>query len=348
MVNSGSLIGERMPESLLKYAAKKTLFAVLVFMLMLTLIFFLMRILPGDPISTMWPPDTPPEQIQELKHAFGLDKPLPVQFVDYLSSILRGDFGKSYVTGMPVLFYVGSRYTITIELMLGAFFLSVIIGIPLGVVSALKYGTITDHAIKIVQLATWAIPSFWLAQMLQMTFAVQLGWLPVFGRMPPTMSLNVITGFMTLDSILRLNPQALFASIQYLVLPSLSLAAFSSARLCRVSRAEMLNSMSEDYITTARAKGLKELVVVYKHAFRNALIPTVTVMSLNIAGLMGGAVLVEQVFALPGLGSLLIQSVLNRDFNVIQGVVIIFTVVVVVINTVTDILYRVLDPRVKF
>lgn len=330
------------------YIAVKVLMAIPMVLILLSVVFFVMRILPGDPIGMMVGEKTTAEEIARIRHLLGLDRPLHEQFFSYIHKMLTGDFGKSLVTMRPIMDELMDAYPTTIELTILAALIGVVIGLPMGIVSALKKDSIVDQFCGVFTFGTYSMPVFWLALLFQIFFALQLRILPVSGRIPVTMNIQRVTGLYTLDSLLTLNFNGFVESIRYLLLPSITLALIILPRISRIARANLLDQMSEDYVTTARAKGVPERTIVYRHALRNAFLPIMTAISLSVSGLLGGTVLIETIFSLPGLGRLLVAGLLDRNFPLVQAVVFIYAIVVVVINTVTDILYSVLDPRVRY
>lgn len=317
-------------------------------LILMTTVFFLMHVLPGDPVRIMYGEEYPDAYIEEMRHVLGLDRPIYIQYIDYLNKFLRGDLGDSFLYKVPVIDKVRDVYPTTIELTIGGIILAVFMGIPLGILAALKRGTKIDHTIRILSLYLYSNPGFWLALLLQLFFGVTLGLLPISGRISPTSTLNRVTGLLVLDSLLAMDFRALIESLRYLILPCFTIGITRVPRLSRISRATMLNVLGEDYITTARAKGLRERVVVYKHGLRNAILPIITMIGGSFAGLLGGTVITEKIFSLPGLGRLLVLALGGRDFEMIQGVVAIYAIVVITMNTIVDVIYAAADPRVKF
>jgi ABC-type dipeptide/oligopeptide/nickel transport system permease component len=330
------------------YLTVRLLLAIPTFLILMTGVFFLMHILPGDPVTIMFGDRYPTEYIDEIKEQWGLDRPLWEQYVEFLSDLARLDLGISMVYKVPVIRKVRDVFPTTIEVAIGGLLLACIIGIPLGVVAALRRDSAFDHVTRFITLYLHSSPGFWLALLFQLFIAFYLDLLPVSGRSPPGFRLHEITGMYVLDSILTLNFKALRQSISYLFLPWLTIAITSVPYLSRLSRATMLNVLGDDYITTARAKGLPNRVITYKHALRNALLPIITSVGGSFTGLLGGTVITERIFALPGLGGLLMEALTSRDFTMIQGVVAIYAVIVVLMNTVIDIVYAMADPRVKY
>jgi len=330
------------------YAPIRLIMAIPTILILMTTIFFMMRIIPGDPIRIMYGDEMPEEAIQRIRHEIGLDRPIYVQYLDYMNKFFRGDLGISLEHKTPVIQKIKEAYPVTIELTLGGIFLAVVFGVPLGVLAALKRGGKIDNIIRFFSLYIYSNPSFWLGLIFQLFFGVILSVLPLSGRSPVTSTLHRVTGLLILDSILALDFHSLVQSLEYLILPCLTIGITRVPRLCRLSRAALLNELGEDYITTARAKGLPYRTVVYKHGLRNSLLPVITIMGGSFAGLLGGTVITEKIFSLPGLGRLLIDALGGRDFVMIQAIVGIYALVVVLVNTLVDLIYAAVDPRIKF
>lgn len=284
-----------------------------------TITFFIVR-LTGDPVTLMLPMDATPEDIARLRAALGLDKPLLVQFVTFISSLLRGDLGDSLRYGMPNLGLVLERLPATVELSVAALVFALLLAFPVGILSATRPGTFVDYVGTFLALIGQAMPVFWLGLMLTLNFSVRLQWFPSFGRGTPA----------------------------HLVLPTIALGMYSAALITRLLRSGMLEILQHDFIRTARAKGLGSRPIVLKHALRNALIPVLTIIGLQMGALLGGAVVTETVFAWPGMGQLVIQAITNRDFPLVQASIIVISLMFVFVNLVVDLLYAVIDPRVRY
>lgn len=297
--------------------------------LVITITFILMQLVPGDPAAVMLGGNATPEQIEQLRVSWGLDQPMLVQFYRYFTNFFRGNLGSSLFHRQPVLYIIGQRAETSILLGLMALLVVVGIGIPGGVLSALKPNSWTDNTFLLVALAGASIPSFWLGLMLMTVIAGKLQWLPS-------------SGFTSIFATGNLG------NLRNLILPAFSLGFVNAALVARTARSSMLDVLQADYITTARAKGLAEQMVIVKHALRNASIPIITVVSFTFASLVSGAVVTENVFALPGVGSLIVQSVLKRDYPVIQGIMMVVAVLYVAINFITDLTYASLDPRIRY
>ena len=284
------------------------------------LVFLILRVLPGDPARMLLPDGAPESAVAELNRQLGLREPLVVQYGLFLGSVARGDFGQSFQYRAPALRVVLERLPATVQLTLAAMLITIAAGVPLGIFTAVRRGTRYDVAGTIVAVLGQSLPNFWLGIMLILLFGVTLRWLPTSG----------------------------FAGWTSLVLPAVTLAAFPTALVARLTRSSMLEILNRDYVRTGRAKGLAERSVVFRHALRNAAIPVLTVIGLQIGALLGGAVITESIFAWPGMGKLIVDAIFFRDFPVVQTVLILSATVFVVINLAVDLLYTVIDPRIRY
>lgn len=285
-----------------------------------TIMIFVLVYIAGDPVATMLPADASPEEIAQFRHALGFDQPFYVQFGNYILDLFRGDFGESYQYGTSALGLVLERLPATLDLATASMIIAILIAIPLGILSAVKPNTFIDFFATSFSVLGKAIPNFWLGIMLILVFSVTLKMLPVSG-----------TG-----------------SYAHIVLPAITLGTAMSAEITRLVRSSMLEILHQDYIRTARSKGLKYSAVVIKHAFKNSLVPVITITFLQAAALVGGSLITEMIFAWPGLGQLIIQAVYAKDLPIIQAAVFVTASMIIFINILTDIMYRVLDPRIKF
>ncbi len=290
-------------------------------------IFILLQLIPGDPISIYIVPGMTETQIEALRHEIGLDRPLWVQYSIWLGNVLQGDFGISTRSKRPVLFLIGQHLPATLELTVASLLIASVVGIFSGVVSALKRYTITDYVFTSLALFGISMPNFWFGILLIMLFSLYLGWLPASGYAPWS------------DGLLK--------HLSHLILPAITLGLFNAGALMRFTRSSMLKVISQDYIRTARAKGLMENVVIYRHALKNGLIPTLTFLGLQFGFLMAGAVIIEQVFAWPGIGRLTLTAILVRDYPLVMGIVLVIATIFVLSNLVVDVLYTWLDPRIR-
>lgn len=315
--------------------------------IVLVIVFALVRFIPGDPAVTLLGPGATADQIAALRAQLDLDRPLPLQFLGYLAGLAGGDLGLSLKSGAPVLAELLARLPATLELAVVALLAAIAVGIPVGVVSAVRANSGFDHAVRVVSLVGVSMPAFLLALLLQLAFGTALGWLPVSGRDSPHAAIVERTGFRILDAVLNLDGAALVDALAHVALPAAVLAAFLAATLGRFVRNAMLEVMSEDFIRTARAKGLTARDVVLGHGLRNALLPAITVVGLKFAEMLGGAVLTETIFAWPGIGRFLFEAIKNRDYPVIQGTTLVFALLFVLSSILVDLLHGLLDPRIR-
>ena len=310
--------------------------------------FTIIHVIPGDPVQVMFAgTGATEEQLTAMRSALGLDRPLPVQYFDYLGRALRGDLGQSVHFKQPVIELILERMPATIELALASLVIALSIAFPVGILSALKRNTIVDYIAMTGATLGISLPTFWVGILCILIFAVSLKWLPGSGRIGYSVHLERVTGFLIFDSLITLNFAALKDALAHLVLPALSLGLAVATFTTRLVRSSMLEVIGKDYVVTARSKGLSERLVVGRHVLRNALIPVVTVIGLQMGSLLGGAVISETIFAWPGIGRLVIQAIYNRDFFLVQGVVLFFALLRVVINFLTDVLYVWIDPRIS-
>ena len=318
-----------------------------VMLIVLVIVFSLVRIIPGDPATTLLGPGATQQQIDALRTQLNLNEPVVLQFYHYVMGLLTGDFGYSLKTGQPVAVEILNRLPATIELSVLATILAIVVGIPIGVLSATRPNSFFDHVTRVISLLGVSMPAFLLALVLQLVFANYLGWLPVSGRLSPYLQIQSVTGFVILDGLLTGNLSGAVDALQHLLLPTAVLAAFLAATLGRFVRDTMLDVMGEDFIRTAKAKGLRRRDVVLTHGLRNSLLPAVTVIGLKFAEMLGGAILTETIFAWPGIGRYMFEAIKNRDYPVIQGTTLVFALLFVLTSILVDVLYSILDPRVR-
>jgi len=311
--------------------------------------FLLTRALPGDPAAYFAGPAATPQAIQEIRVKLGLDRPLIVQFGHYVDDLAHGNLGTSLTTGQPVASELRNRLPASAELTLLGLIVSIIIAVPLGILAATKPNSLLDHACRIVSTAGVSLPVFFTGLILVYVFYYQLGWAPaplgrldVFFTEPPH-----VTGFYLIDSLIARDPETFMAALKQLILPALTLAIFSLAPIARMTRASMLAVLSSDFVRTARASGLSAYTVIITYAFRNAMLPVITTLGMVFSFLLGANVLVEKVFAWPGIGSYAVEALLASDFAPVQGFVLTMAVMYVAINLMIDVLYGVIDPRVR-
>lgn len=303
-----------------RFLARRLVATVPVLLGVATLVFALIHLIPGDPARAMLGEAAPESDVDELRRRLGLDRPLLEQYASFLQGLLRGDLGESLRTGVPVAQQVLERMPATIELAGAAMLVAIAFSIPLGITAAVWRGTAIDHAATTLALAGVSVPNFWLGPLLAIVFAVELGWLPVSGR----------------------------GTLSHLVLPAISLGAGLAAILARMTRATMLEELREPYVAAARARGASSLRTVVRHAFRNSLIPIVTLLGLQFGAVLTGAVITETIFSWPGIGRLLIQSIGFRDYPLVQGCILLIAVTYVGVNLLTDLIYGVIDPRIRY
>lgn len=311
------------------------------------LLFAWLRLLPGGPASALLGERATPERIAAVNRAYGLDQPIWVQYWSYLKQIVRFDFGDSIQTGRPVTEVLRTQFPGTIELTIAALIFAVGVGIPLGYFAARRQGGVLDSVSVIGSLVGVTIPVFFLAFLLKYVFAVKLGWLPPSGRQDVRIEATHITNFFVLDGLITREYDASWDAIKHLILPAIALGTIPLAIIVRITRAAVLDVVNEDYVRTAEAKGLTTAVIRRRHVLRNAMLPVITTIGLQLGLLLSGAILTETVFAFPGIGQEIYSSIINKDYAVLQGAVLMIAIVYVVINLIVDLMYGVLDPRVR-
>jgi len=309
------------------YIGKRVLVAIPTLLIISIFVFSLQKLLPGDPVLALAGEDRDPQTIEYLRQKYHLNEPVPVQYIRWVGSALQGDLGISLKTNQPVLKLIGDKLPVTIQLAVMSIVFAFVIGIPMGILAAVKKNTALDYVANVVALSGLSIPNFWLGIMLILLVSVKLGWLPASGYQP------------FFDDPLR--------SIQTMLMPAFVLGNALAATLMRHTRSAMLSVLSADYIRTARAKGLSEAKVVFEHSFRNAVLPIVTLSALLFGDLLAGAVLTEQIFTIPGFGKLIVDAVFTRDYAVVQGVVLCTAVGFIVMNLIADVFYVLLNPRMR-
>jgi peptide/nickel transport system permease protein len=311
--------------------------------------FLLTRVLPGDPAVYFAGPAATPQSIAEIRKSLGLDRPLPDQFLRYVGDLAHGNFGNSLSTGRPVAAEISSRLPASAELTLSGLFLAIAIAVPLGIIAAVRQGSLIDHFCRIIATAGVSLPVFFTGLLLVYVFYFRLGWSPApLGRLDAFATAPTdITGFYLIDSLVTGNFETFRAALSQLILPAVTLAIFSLAPITRMTRASMLAVLASDFIRTARASGLSGRTVILTYAFRNAMLPVVTTLGMVFSFLLGANVLVEKVFAWPGIGSYAVEALLQSDFAPVQGFVLIMAVMYVALNIFIDLLYGVIDPRVR-
>ena len=333
-----------MPQLLLR----RLLLIIPTFIGIVALTFFLIRLAPGDPILLIaGEHGVSAERYAELQQQLGFDRPIFIQFADYLWQVLNGNLGISVVTQTPVLEEFGKLFPATLELAILAIILAVVIAIPAGVLAAVNRNTLIDHSITAISLVGYSMPIFWWALLLILLFSVNLGWMPVAGRLNFIYDIDSVTGFMLIDTLIAGDREAFIDALYHLTLPAVVLATIPLAVITRMTRSSMLEVLKQDYIRTARAKGMSESSVIFKHALRNALIPVITVIGLQTSILMTGAILTETIFSWPGIGKWLLEAVYRRDYPVVQGGVLLIAGLVILVNMAVDVLYLVINPSLR-
>jgi peptide/nickel transport system permease protein len=311
------------------------------------LVFVWIRALPGGPAQALLGERADAESIEQIREQYGLDQPVHVQYWEYVKTTVSGDLGTSVTTRRPVVDELEERFPATIELTIAALIFATALGIPLGFVAAKKYGTATDHASLLVSLIGISIPVFFLAILLKYIFAVKLGWLPTVGRIDARTDLEHPTNFYTVDALLAGDLPAFWDVVKHLILPAIALGSIPLAITARITRASVLDVQNEDYVRTARAKGLPPRIVDQRHIFKNALLPIVTIIGLQAGLLLSGAVLTETVFAFPGMGTWLVDAIKQRNYPVLQGGILFVALIFVLINMLVDISYAYINPRIR-
>ncbi len=310
--------------------------------------FALIHLIPGDPVMLMFGErNVDPAQLADLRAQLGIDRPMIVQYGLYVWRALHGDLGTSLATHDSVMDEFLTHFPATVELAVSAMLLAVLIGVPLGIIAALFRGSTTDYSVMGIALTGYSMPIFWWAILLILLFSVTLGLTPVSGRIDIAYDIQPVTGFMLIDSLLSDDSGAFRSALSHLILPAVALGTIPLAVIARMTRSAMLEVLSEDYVRTARAKGLSPLRVVGLHALRNALIPVITVVGLQVGSLFGGAVLTETIFAWPGVGSWLIHGIARRDYPVLQGGILMVATIVILVNLTVDLLAGLVNPRLR-
>jgi peptide/nickel transport system permease protein len=312
------------------------------------LVFLMLHSAGGDPAQTILGARADPESIAALRRELGLDRPLLVQYVAFLSGAVRGDFGRSYRSNTPVVTEIAARFPATIELAVAAMAIAVVTGVVFGTLAAVRRHSLLDYVSSTVVLLGVSIPTFWLGLILIIVFGLWLRWLPISGRVNPRLGADPSQPFLTLASLLHGNWGVAKDALRHLILPALTLAAWPAAIVARMTRASLIESLGQDYVRTARGKGLPEQLIVVSHAARNALLPVLTVVGLEFGTLLGGAVVTETIFSWPGLGQLTVTAIGARDYQIVQGVVVLLGAMFVLLNLLVDVLYAVLDPRIHY
>jgi peptide/nickel transport system permease protein len=333
---------------LLRFVVRRLLLLVPILLGLSILIFLWIRALPGSPAESLLGERATPQSIAQIRHQYGLDKPIYEQYWAYVKQTATGDLGYSISSRRLVTFELRERFPATVELAVSAMMFAILFGIPLGFVAAKKYGSIIDHGSLVISLVGVSTPIFFLALVLKYVFAVRLGWLPSVGRQDVLIDTPHPTNFYILDAIISRDWHALWDTIAHLILPAIALGSIPLAIIARITRASVLDVQNEDYVRTARAKGVAPWVVDRRHILRNALLPVSTIIGLQTGLLLAGAVLTETVFARPGIGSWLAEAIFNRDYPVLQGGILFTAIVFVLVNLIVDVSYAIINPRIRY
>lgn len=334
--------------SLRVYIVRRVLLAIPMILILLSIVFLIMRV-AGDPVSAILGGHAPQEQIEQIREQLGLNRPLFIQFGDYLWQLLHGNLGQSLIWGQrPVAAEIWDRFPATLELSIYAFLISIAIGILTGTIAATNRNKSVDHVFRLYGIITYSLFIPWIGIMLQLLFGVYLGLLPISGRIGTLMEPKTVTGLYLLDSLLTFDLDSLVSALKHLILPTVTLGVYLSGIFTRLTRTNLMEVLEKDFIKAARARGLSEKVVIYKHGLKNAFIPILTMMGLQFALLLVGAVLTEITFSWPGMGTLLFERVSYRDFTTVQGIIVFFALIVVTVNLMVDIIYAYIDPRIRY
>ena len=330
------------------YAIRRGLTVIPVLVGVSLLVFSFVHLIPGDPALTMLGERATPEKVTEVRARLGLDRPLWEQYLLYVRKVVHGDLGVSIVRGDPVATDLWRRFPATVELAGAAMILATVIGVPLGVVCAVRRNSLIDSLARVGALTGVSMPIFWLGLVLAWIFGVQLGLLPTGFRLDSESTFKPVTNFVILDALVQRQWAVLGDALRHLILPAVALATIPLAVITRMTRASLLEELTRDYIRTARAKGLSGMAVIVRHGLGNALLPVLTVIGLQIGRLLAGAILTETIFSWPGIGLWVYESIESRDYAIVQGATLFIAAIVVVVNLATDLLYAVADPRIKY
>ncbi|WP_124726633.1 ABC transporter permease [Staphylospora marina] len=333
---------------MLAYTIRRLLMLIPVLIGMSIITFAVVHAIPGDPAKTIAGEKATPQQLEEIRHSLGLDQPFYIQYFRYVGDLLQGDLGTSLITKVPIAEEIGPFLAATAELALTSLVIAVFFGVNLGILSAWRQNSWLDYGSMVLALIGVSVPVFWLGLMEQWFFAQELGWLPSNGRVDPRLDMEGITHFYILDALIIGDMELLGDVLLHLILPAVALATIPMSIIARMTRSSMLEVMRSDYIRTARAKGLSEFWVIYKHAFKNAVIPVLTVAGLQLGMLLGGAVLTETIFSWPGVGRYIYDAINQRNYPVIQSGILVLATMFVIINLIVDLLYAWIDKRIQY
>jgi peptide/nickel transport system permease protein len=333
---------------MLKYIVRRLIFTIPILLGLSILVFLFVRALPGGPAIALLGERATEESVEQIEEELGLDRPLPVQYLSYLRNVLSGDLGSSVSTRRPIVDELKQRFPATFELATMAMLFAIAAGIPLGYLAAKRYQGVLDNVSLVASLIGISFPVFFLALLMKYVFAVKLGWLPTVGRIDVTRSLEHPTGFYLLDAMIAGDGAAFMDVLSHLIMPAIALGTIPLAIVARITRAAVLDVMGEDYVRTAKAKGLDPRVIDRRHVLKNAMLPVITVIGLQTGLLLTGAVLTETVFSFPGLGSWILNAIRFRDYAVIQGGILFFAAMFILVNLLVDISYAFLNPRIRY
>jgi peptide/nickel transport system permease protein len=336
--------------SLRQYLLTRLLLVIPMVFILLTLVFLLMRVAPGDPISASLGGRVPQEEVERIKAELGYDRPVYVQYVEYLGDVLRGDFGTAITDSRPIGDIIRDNGAATLELTFFAMIVAIVVGVTFGLLAGRYRDTWIDGGGRLFGILIYAMPVFFLGLMAQLFFGSYLGWLPTSGRASPLVDATLVThtNIYTIDTLIDRDRDAFVDVVKHLILPAVTLGLVTAGVFIRLIRVNVIRTMKDDYIEAARARGIDERSVVYHHAFRNALVPVITVVGLTVALLLSGAVLTETTFNWPGIGKTLISYLENRDYPAVQGIIIVFALVVVAVSVVIDFVNAYIDPRIRY
>ncbi|SFL29211.1 ABC transporter permease [Halanaerobium salsuginis] len=333
---------------MINYIIKRLLALIPILIGVAVIVFLIVHLIPGDPAQTMLGERATDAALARLREQMGLNDPLYIQFWRYIKDLLRGDMGRSIMSNNPVITELQARFPATLELSFFAIIFAVGVGVPAGIFASINQNSWFDNLSMVIALMGVSMPIFWLGLMFIWLFAVQLGWFPPSSRLGVGIDFTPITNLYVVDSIIQLNFTALVDILHHLVLPAIALGTIPMAIIARMTRSSMLEVLRKDYIRTAFAKGLQRKVVIFKHALKNALVPIITVVGLQFGVLLGGAVMTETIFSWPGLGKYLVDAIYARDFPVVQGGILFFATVFVLVNLIVDLSYALVDPRIQY
>lgn len=337
-------------KGILRYAISRLLLTIPMLLILLTLVFIVLRVMPGDPVESMLGAHAPAAVIEQKREELGLNEPIVVQYFDYLGQLIRLDLGNSMVLNQRVSTPIKEKLPATLELVVVGLLFTLVLGVPLGAYAARNRRTGRDFAIRLYGNVVYCIPVYWMGLMLQLIFGIWLKWLPIAGRTGPRVfpSMFERTGFYVIDTILTGNIAALGDVLIHLLLPAITLGIVLSGVFIRLTRANMLDILKSDFVLAARARGIRERLVVYRHGLKNAFIPILTMLGLQFAALLANAILTETTFSWPGMARLLVERIYLRDYPTIQGVIVVFALIVSAVSLTVDVIYAMIDPRVKY